>query len=392
MLWILLAAPPAVAAEACEPLDEPAFRDLLLQLQAGIDRGDLDLSKEVVAAFETRIPCLTFAPEPRRWADLLVGEAIVRFAEGAPWEPVMTTALRIYPAVDRGVSSRHPLASWEPPEPSEPLDVVRASDNLWVDGLRAEALPPAHEVHLVQRTDGRFWNSIRTGPDQPLPPGWASAPVEQPDRVISWGAFGLGMGIGSIDQQPGFASDWTPTIAAGTRTAPALAAHAQGQATFYSAFGVYARATAWSWPESPGIGGHVAGIATWRVLTVGAGIGTASIEVIQGPTTPVVVDDQEVGESHTRYLPRYGVGVVHLRGGTDTRWHLGLALGGSGTTQRGLFEAHFAPSEGGNGRWRIGATLEWIRGTVEEQGRSQASVDVGSVRSGLHIGRVFGEY
>jgi hypothetical protein len=155
---------------------------------------------------------------------------------------------------------------------------------------------------------------------------------------------------------------------------------------------VYGRATAWTWSDSPGIDAQVAGIGTWKALTLGAGFGTTSIEVFQGPANPVVLDEVEVGESRAIYLPRYLTGLAHLRGGRDTRWHLGGSLGFSGSTQRGVFEAHLAPSQDGGGRWRVGASLEWTRGKVEEQGRSQAAVDVGSVRSALHISRVFGEY
>lgn len=376
----------------CEPLDEQDFRGLLLQLQAGIDRGDLELSKEVLSAVENRLPCLTFAPEPRRWADLLMGEAVVRFAEGDDWEPVLTTALRIYPGVDRGVSSQHPLASWEPPPPDPPGQGGTVPDGIYVDGLPADELPPAGEVHLIQRTDGRYWNTFRTGPSQALPAGWTDEEVEQPPRIVSWGVLGGGLGIASLGQTPTFQSDWTPTIAQGTRTAPALALHGQAQATIYSAFGFYTRGSVWTWSQSPGIDAHIAGIGTWRALTVGAGVGTASVEVVQGPETPVLLDDQEVGESIDRFLPRYGLLMVHLRSGADTRWHAGATVGALGPTQRGLFEFHIAPSPDNSGRWRVGATLEWVRSEVQEQGRPVASVDVVSVRSALHIGRVFGEY
>ena len=132
--------------------------------------------------------------------------------------------------MDRGVSSQHPLATWEPPPASPPLQITEVGDGIYVDGLPAEELPPSREVHLIQRTDGRFWNTYRTGPNEPLPKGWEAQEVVQPPRVISWGAVGLGLGIASIDQSPDFSSDWTPTIAPGGRTAPALTVHTQGQA------------------------------------------------------------------------------------------------------------------------------------------------------------------
>lgn len=385
----------AVAAEACEPLDEVVFRDLLLQLQAGIDRGDLALSEDVVNAIAVRTPCLTFAPEPRRWADVLVGEAIVRFAQGGDWEPLMAAALRIYPAVDRGVSSRHPLASWVPPDAPAGEGTWAPEDaRIFVDGLPVEQLPPPGEVHLVQRTDGRFWNSYRTGPDAPLPEGWAAQRVEQPPRIVSWGALGLGLGIGSVYQVPSFESDWVQTIAQGGRTAPAIGVHAQTAATFFSPFGVYGRASVWTWTSSPGIDAHVAGIWTTRGLMLGAGGGTASVDGFQGPAAgsdlAALVPDEP--ESHRVYLPRYALALAQLKGGRTTRWHVGLTLGTGPQTRRGLVEAHLAPEATGNSRWRVGTTVEWISAVLEEQRAPRNVLDVGSVRGGLHISRVWGEY
>ena len=173
VLWLGLFLPALADDEerpdSCEPLDASRFRDLLLQLQAGIDRGNLELSEQVIATMRHELPCLDFAPRSRQWAAYLVGEAVVRFAKGEDWEPAMATALRIYPNVDRGVSSRHPLASWEPPAPLSQGPRVPSMVTVYVDGMRAEQLPPSGELHLVQRTDGRFWNTWLAEPDTPVP-------------------------------------------------------------------------------------------------------------------------------------------------------------------------------------------------------------------------------
>jgi hypothetical protein len=390
-LWLAA----ALAADTpCEPLDELDFRELLLQLQAGIDRGNLDLSTDVITTFHARTPCLTFAPEPRRWADLLVGEAIVKFAAGEDWEPVMAAALHIYPAVDRGVSSRHPLATWEPPEPRPPGPQIAQDTRLFVDGLPSERLPALGEVHLVQRTDGRFWNTVRTGPDDPLPPGWAEDKVVQPARIISYGAIGLGVGVASLSQVPSFSTDWVQRIEPGQRAAPALAAHVQAQATFYSPFGVYGRASVWTWSASPGIDAQVAGIWTYRGLMLGAGAGTASVDAFQGPAvdSELATLAPDSTESHRLYLPRYALGTAQLRSGRSTRWHAGLTIGSGPQTQRGLLEAHVSPEASGGSRWRVGASVEWIATVLEEQRFPRNTLNVGSVRGGLHLSRVWGEY
>jgi len=393
--WLLLWASAWAASPSCEPLDEAGFRDLLLQLQAGIDRGDLALSGEIVAEVRREVPCFDFAPRPRQWAAYLVGESIVRFARGEAWEPTMASALRLYPAVERGVSSRHPLASWEPPAGAEPgASVTR--DGLFVDGLPAEALPGEGEVHLVQRTDGRFWNSVLVEPEAPLPSGWATSPVEQPPRLISFLAIDGGAGVASVLQVPDFETDWVQTIEPSTRTAASVAVDGQGAVTFYSPFGLYARGTIWLWGASPGLDAHAAAIWTYRGLMVGAGGGATSLDELQGPRrgTPLATALPESSETHRVHMPRYALGTVHLRGGRGMRWHTGLTLGGGASVAHGVLEAHLSQRSTPDrvGAWRGGLTIAFSRGQLAEQRRPDNQLDVGSSRVALTFGRVWGEY
>lgn len=393
--WLLLLGQALAAPAACETLDEAGFRDLLLQLQAGIDRGDLALSEEVVDAMHARIPCLDHAPAPRQWAAYLAGEAIVRFAAGEPWEPVMATALRVYPAVDRGVSSRHPLASWEP-APAPPSGASLTGDGVLVDGLRADALPGRGEVHLVQRTDGRFWNSRWVGPDAPLPPGWASAPVEPPPRIATFVTVDVGVGPASLRQVPTFTTDWVQTIEPGSRVVPSVALAAQGAATFYQPLGVYARASTWLWGDSPGHDLQAAAIWAPGPWMLGAGVGATALDELQGPPTDSALARQlpEASETHRVFMPHYFLGTAHLRGGQTWRWHLGVTAGGSNAVVHGLVQAHLAlpVDRAATATWRLGLSVESTRGTLSEQRRPDNQLDAGSTRAALTVGRAFGEY
>ena len=400
VLWLGLFLPALADDEerpdSCEPLDASRFRDLLLQLQAGIDRGNLELSEQVIATMRHELPCLDFAPRSRQWAAYLVGEAVVRFAKGEDWEPAMATALRIYPNVDRGVSSRHPLASWEPPAPLSQGPRVPSMVTVYVDGMRAEQLPPSGELHLVQRTDGRFWNTWLAEPDTPVPLGWATARVEPPPRVSSWGLVAGGIGTGWVRQEPLFTTDWVQTIGPTDRGGSYLAGQLQGAATFYSPVGVWARASGSTWGASPGLDACVAGIWTWHDLLLGAGAGTTSVEAMQGLTEETLVAEDSPEDLETRriYLPRYLLGTMQLRGGTKLRYHLSILLGSGAAVNRALLEAAVGlpASEDQIGRWRVGLTLENTSGLMVEQQRPANRMQVGSTRTTITFGRAFGEY
>jgi len=390
-------AEPTREAASCEALDPVRFRDLVLQLQASIDRGNLELSEQVVATMRHEIPCLTHAPRTRQWAAYLVGEAIVRFARGEPWQPQMATALRTYPAVDRGVAARHPLASWEPPPPSSPgPPVPRGGPPLYVDGFPAERLPPPGELHLVQRTDGRFWNSVLVEPDAPLPAGWARQEVVEPPRVSSWVALSGGIGVGSVQQQPGFDTDWVQSIDPGDRAAGYVSLDLQGAATFYSPFGVWARAGATTWSASPGLDAAAAGIWTWNELMVGVGAGTTSIDTFQGPAdgSDLARDLPDEEELHRIYLPRYALATVQLRAGAPDRFrvHATLVLGSGNRVGRGLAELYASPAGDGPGRWRMGLSLATASAVLTEQRRPNNLLETGSTRATVHLGRAWGEY
>ena len=262
---------------------------------------------------------------------------------------------------------------------------------VYVDGFPAERLPPPDEVHLVQRTDGRFWNTLLVEPGAPMPLGWAGQEVEQPPRVVSWVALSGGLGAGRVRQVPldDFETDWVQTIDNPGRSSAYLAGNLQGAATFYSPFGVYGRATVTTWGDSPGLDAALAGIWSQREVLLGGGFGTASVDNFQGPVdgTPAAQRIDEP-ETHRIYLPRYWFGTAQLRGGGAWRYHATVLVGAGASVGRGLVEAALASPTS----WRVGVAVETTSGILVEQRRAANRLDVGSARATLFVGRAFGEY
>jgi hypothetical protein len=267
---------------------------------------------------------------------------------------------------------------------------------VFVDGLPAENLPADDGVHLVQRTDGRFWNSLWVGPDDPLPPGWVAAPVQPPPRITSFLAVDGGIGLAGVRQVPSFDTDWVQTIEPGDRRVVSVAADAQGAATFYSPFGVYGRGTVWLWGASPGLDAEVAAIWTWRGLLLGAGGGVTSIDELQGPEpgTPLAQALPEAQETHRVYMPRYALGTLHLRSGRKLRWHGGVTVGMGASLSHAVAELHVGQpiDPAVSSRWRVGLTAAFTSGVLTEQRRPDNRLEVGSSRVALTIGRVWGDY
>jgi hypothetical protein len=193
----------------CEALDEAAFRGFVLDAQAALDRDDAALNAQILAELDERMPCLTFAPAPRVWADLLVSKAIAAFAAGGDWQVPLAAAVRVRPQIDRGVGSAHPIGKWEPAE-AAPLvspGPVPAEVALWVDGLRVTELPPVAGLHLVQRESDGQWIS-RVLVDEGVPPDWLTGVVVHPLTIEIDGQVSGGYEVFGIGQIPSWHSDY----------------------------------------------------------------------------------------------------------------------------------------------------------------------------------------
>ena len=193
-MFLLVAA--ALAAPNCSPLEEGRFRAALDDAQSALERGDLELTEQGLALLHSSIPCLTFAPRPWIWADLMVVEAVVAFSNGKDWEAPLAAALRIRPGIDRLVGRAHPMFSWVPPE-QEPLIPFQPTQQLFVDGEPVQARPPSTGWYLVQKTNGKKWETVwQRG--APLSSTWLAEPVAT-DPTLSVEAE-LGLMGGSLTQ------------------------------------------------------------------------------------------------------------------------------------------------------------------------------------------------
>lgn len=374
-MWAISSLAASAATPACAPLDEAEFRSFVLDAQSAVDRGDVELPAAILAELDRRLPCLTFAPQPRMWADLLVMRAIVEFSRGGPWEDALAAALRIRPAIDRGVGAGHPMAAWEPPAPPPGGPPVPDGVQLFVDGLRSPTLPPSEGLYLVQKTDGRFWNTVVLR-DADLPFAWVTAEVDQPPRVAVWGRVGAVLGTGSALQTNDWGSDWYDNH---TTSGLALGLAGDLHATFYSPFGVLAHGRISSMADSPGLDARAAAIWTWRGLTLGAGAGLVSVDTFQD-TGPDRV---------ARFtMERYPLGTAMLRARKGFRVDAALTVGAT----QALGVADLGVGWLLADRVRVGIDAVTIAARYVEEGFPERDVTAGSARVLLRIDWVRGEY
>ncbi|MEQ1503752.1 MAG: hypothetical protein ABMB14_16045, partial [Myxococcota bacterium] len=274
--WLVTALAASDGTPTCAPLDEPELRSYVLDAQSAIDRGDVELPAAILSELDARLPCLTFAPAPRMWADVLMARAIVEFSRGGDWEDPLAGALRIRPGIDRGVGAGHPLFKWEPPPPPAGGPPVPDGVRLYVDGFPSPTVPPSEGLYLVQKTDGRYWNT-RLVHDGALPEDWLAAPVDQPARIRAWGRLGLVGGAGMVDQRTSWGSDVYPDAAA---SAGRFGVTGDLQVTFFSPFGLLARGMV-TYGSAPWVDGSVCAIWAGGGLTVGAGASAVSSSVFE---------------------------------------------------------------------------------------------------------------
>ena len=201
--------PPKIKPADCEPLDEAGFRTFVLDAQSALDRDDAVLNAQILGELDQRMPCLTFAPAPRVWADLLVSKSIAAFAAQGDWQTPLAAAVRVRPQIDRGVGSAHPIGRWEPPAGDAPASAgpLPPGVEMWVDGVVVTELPPVAGLHLAQRHSGGQWIT-RVLVDEPLPEEWLTGVIVHPLTIAIDGQVSGGWEALGVSQQPDFASDY----------------------------------------------------------------------------------------------------------------------------------------------------------------------------------------
>jgi hypothetical protein len=370
----------------CVPLDEPGLRDLVVQLRSGVDRGDEALVGQMALEIDDRLPCLTFPPAPHTWAELLVLRAVTAYATDGEWESPMAAALRVYPGVDRVVSSRHPLASWEPPV----LDAAQGplpppGVRVYVDGLPSATFPPRNQVALVQRTDGRWWNTVVVDADHALPSDWLEDAVVPPPHVGYSATLSAGYSWGTPWQDPQFRSDWVLPVTPGEQPLHGLTVRAQAGVALERPVAFLADASTTLTNRSPGTA--ALGAVAWNPGTaaVGVGVAVASVDVVQGPP------DSRRGTQERLWLPG-GAAVARVATSGRFRWGLGGDLTWGPAVVRVAADVGLGLPPGRNGRWVVGFGFADTSATLEQQGPgAPRALKVGSRRLVASVGRSFGE-
>lgn len=390
VMWIsslLSQASAASREDVCAPLEEPELRALVLDAQSSIDRGDIELPSNILGEVRERLECLAFAPEPRMWADLMVASAIVEFSRGGDWQSPMAAALRIRPAIDRGVGLGHPLAHWvAPPTPAAGAPVP-SGVRLYVDGAPSPVLPPDDGLFLVQKTDGRYWNTLFIY-NEPVPMSWVEAPVEQPPRIAAWGRLGFAGGTSSAQQLPSWLSDVYPNKKSRD---PAASAHGDLMVTFFSPFGVQTHAMLTLWPTFD-TDGWVSAIWARRGLSIGGGPGIASFHIVDlAEEEPLSTQKEPTEVVRSSRLP-YLQGHTMLRSGEKSRWDILLSVGAGPAVNHYEFGVGMLLPEINGERYRLGFLMDARSGHFIEQGVSQRSLRVSSSLLLLRIDWVRGEY
>jgi hypothetical protein len=370
----------ALAGTRCVPLDEDELRRLVLASQEALDRDDSTTHASIVDEAYARVACLTFAPPPRLWADLLVGVAIARFYRHEDWESPMAAALRAHPSVDRGVGGGHPLATFDPPPVEGTGGLAPEGVDLWVDGIETHTLPAPDGLHLVQRHEGRFW-STRIVQDAAVDPDWLTDRMELPPHLATWGTVSLQVGGGSARQVPDWPSDYITFHKQGSGTGGFAATAA---ATFWSPFGIGLDV---SLPGSTKtLGAHASGVALWshRGLDLGVGGGLVAIDVWEG-----------TGDGAWRPVPLpYLLVSAETRLGARARWNLGASAGAGRAVTRFDGRAGYAFPTDKRIQWRVAGDFSRADASFEQPGFTDPEHLVASrnQRFMVQFGFDWGEY
>lgn len=178
------------ASAGCDGLSEADLADRIHASLDAIHRADIEGHSAIILDLEARLPCLEFVPSPERWAELLVGIAIVEHARGGDWEAPLTTALRVHPKVHLLVGPSHEFRSWTPPaRPTEPGRVVPAGVRIYLDGELTSEVRTDGALHLAQRRTGDGWSTLLLQ-GEPLPDEWFAEPPLLSRRGLRYGGSG----------------------------------------------------------------------------------------------------------------------------------------------------------------------------------------------------------
>lgn len=213
---LTLAAPLTARAErpgapAClTPFAEIDLREQVERAKAAIDAGDVAAHREALTAIEAGIPCLDGQLPSRLWAEFLVTEALIRYADEAPgWQAPLKLAMDLVP--DLAIPP-HLMRDYFPPAdpPGMPIEVPKGQLVVLDGRIVTGFIPPLAGMHVAQTVLDGTWHS-RLVRGEPFPSEWLGtttptpdptpAPAPRPTRALSsWGSVGLTGGFGAWGQ------------------------------------------------------------------------------------------------------------------------------------------------------------------------------------------------
>ncbi len=176
---------PAWAQDAsCEPFGVTEFEGVVSDAHDALLSGDVDRHHALLSTLRGRVRCLGTAVPGTEWARFLYELAMVRYADGQPWQDVVTAALsadlsfaRTYGPPDvRNYAPSTGAGAFERP--------LIEGATLWLDG---RPVPDRFDLvgpHILQIQRGAVWSSTWVD-DGNLPPSWIPAPPPvQPPAVV----------------------------------------------------------------------------------------------------------------------------------------------------------------------------------------------------------------
>ncbi len=354
MILALLVAVAAAWTVGCEPLTEADLADRIHGSLDAIHRADVEGHRAIIRDLEQRLPCLDYVPSPERWAELLVGIAIVEHAAGGDWQAPLATALRIDPDVHLLVGPTHPFRSWSPPiEGGVPERAVPDGVRIYLDGELVEVVRDTAGIHLAQRRTGDGWTTLLLR-GEAVPDAW----FEEPDLATS----GLRTHA-VVELRPGYTRSGQAVEPEGSWLAdqalprPALGVGARARVGPGELPGLYADVRIPELPRSRFALGHAGldlPVGSW-VVQAGGGVGWHEAVDGDGAVLDVVA------------APTVGLGVAaevpRVDGLVQTTWVPGFArVGALGGFAIG----------GGDLRPRVGVDGSWTRAAWEQAGQERS--------------------
>ncbi|MEZ4320381.1 MAG: hypothetical protein R3F61_23070 [Myxococcota bacterium] len=201
---MVLLASLAWSNECASPLTAAELEALVQAASTAVGNDDVAGFRARYRELGKRVPCLEGPIPTKPWAEMLVLDAIVRFADGQEAGVPLGTAR----SIDPGVEVPPFLADVAPiaPDGGEP---IAAGVELYVDGVRAERLGPLQGDHVLQRSRGGRWESVL---GSSIPRSWSSEssariPTTPADR---WVIASIGPGFTWVSQKPDEPGDYLP--------------------------------------------------------------------------------------------------------------------------------------------------------------------------------------